>query len=394
MPDLRELLTREAEGLDVPAPPTGDVLSRGKGVRRRRRVVAGAAAVAAAAVVGGAAVLGLGGGSDTDLDTAGMPEPMVGPVFTVGTTLYYGDALDTAEIDDKAVKSIFYTSAGVVVRHGDNSASDGGGPQRFSLVQEDGRVTRLDLVTEDTVHATDSDQPYVAYGENVDGTLEVVLYDVAADREAARVDVGPTSEGWFPVSLDGDTIFVMNGYEGAVKVVDWRTGDVSASEVLSSVWEAHGGYLGDHEDDVPVVRDGRTGEVVLRGPAGGGYFEVSPDGRYAGLVDEEAEMDGEQPGYVVYDIATGSSVTIDGMAFDFGWTPDSDLFKVEDDLVTTCDTATGSCTETEVDLPEGVGEIPMGTTCRSVVGKPGSVCDEPSGPQPPEVRLGGRSYES
>lgn len=394
MPDLHDLLTREADGLDVPAPPTGAVLSRGKGVRRRRRVVTGATAVAASAVVGAAAVLGLVSGSDTDLDTAGMPEPMVGPVFTVGTTLYYGDALDTVEIDDTAVKSIFYTSAGAVVRHGDSSASDGGGPQRFSLVEEDGRVTRLDLVTEDAVHASDSDQPYVAYGENVDGTLQVVLYDVAADREAARVDVGPTSDGWFPVSLDGDTVFVMNGHEGGVQVVDWRTGDVTASDVLSSVWEAHGGYLGDYEGDVPVVRDGRTGEVVLSGPAGGGYFEVSPNGRYAGLVDEEAGMDGEATSYVVYDLATGTSVKIDGYAFDFGWTPDGDLFKVEDDLVTTCDTATGTCTETEVDLPEGVGEVPEAETCRVERGSQEMVCDEPSGPQPPEVRLGGRSYES
>lgn len=393
MPDLHELLTREAEGLDVPVPAAGDVISRGKGVRRRRRIVTGAAGVATAAVVGGAMALTLGGGDNRAADPAGVPEQMVGPVFSVDTTVYYGDQLDSATIDNKAIKSLFYTSAGVVVRHGDNSGSDGGGPQRFSLVEPDGTVSRLGLVTEGAVHASDSDQPYVAYGENVDGTLQVVLYDVVADREAARVDVGPSSDSWFPISVDGDTVFVMNGYEGGVQVVDWRTGDVTASEVLSSVWEAHGGYLGDYEGDVPVVRDGRTGEVVLRGPAGGGYFEVSPDGRYAGLVDEEAELDGEAVDYVVYDIATGSSATIDGFAFDFGWTPDGDLFKVEDDLVTTCDTATGDCAETEVDLPEGVGELPMVGTCRSEVGESGGEC-EPDGPQPPEVRLGGRSYES
>lgn len=393
MPDLHDLLTREAQGLDVPAPPAGDVISRGKAVRRRQRLLAGGATLAMAVVVGGAATLALGG-TDDATDAAGVPASMVGPVFSVDTTVYYGDQLDSATIDDKAIKSLFYTSAGVVVRHGDNSASDGGGEQRFSLVEPDGSVTRLGLVTEEAVHASDSGQPYIAYGENVDGTLQVVLYDVAEDREAARVDVGPTSDDWFPVSVDGDTVFVMNGHEGGVEVVDWRTGEVTGSDVLSSVWEARGGYLGDYEGDVPVVRDGRTGEVVLSGPAGGGYFEVSPDGRYAGLVDEEDEMGGETSAYVVYEIATGSSVAIDGYAFDFGWTPDGDLFKVEDDLVTTCDTATGDCTETEIDLPEGTGELPEGTLCRVGPGSQEEVCDPPSGSAPPVVRLGGRSYEA
>jgi len=367
VPDLPDLLAREAAALDVPAPPTTALLARAKRLRRRHRAVTGAAALATAAVVGGAAALTVGGGTGRGADPAGVPDPLAGPVFTVDTTLYHGAGLDSAAIDDKAVKSLFYTSAGVLVRHGNNPYSDGGGPQRFSLVEPDGTVTRLRLVTEETVHASDPDQPYVAYGENVDGTLQVVVHDVEQDREAARVDVAPTKDDWFPVSIDDGTVFVQNGYDGEVKIVDWHTGEVADSDVLTSVWDVHGGYLGDHDGETPVVRDGRTGEVVLRGEDGG-YFEVSPDGRYAGLVDEESQA-GEDPTFDVYDLATGDSVTIEGFASDFGWTPEGDLFSVDDALVTTCDTDTGSCTEATFDLPKGSGEAP-------------------------EVRLGGRTYES
>jgi hypothetical protein len=389
---LTDLLTAEAGGLDVPAPPAGDILARGKGVRRRRRLATGAAAVVTAAVVGGAAALTLGGGS-SDPEVATVPEPMVGPVFTVDTTVYYGDDLRTAEIDDDAVKSIFYTSAGVLVRHGDNSFSDGGGPQRFSLVAPDGTVSPLGLVTEETVHASDTDQPYVVYGENKDGMLEVVVYDVLADEEAARVVVGETEDNWFPISLDGDTVYVKDGYEGGVFAVDWRSGEATEIDDVSTVWEAHGGYFGDYRDGKPVVVDVRTGDVVLTGPPVG-YFEISPDGRYAGLVDEEGEGGGETTEFVVYDIATGESVSIAGYAFDFGWTPDGDLFEVGPDTVTTCDTATGECAVQAADLPEGIGEIPEAEACRVEEGSQEMVCDQPSGPQPPEVRLGGRTYES
>ena len=65
--------------------------------------------------------------------------------------------------------------------------------------------------------------------ENHDGTLQLVVYDVTADREAARVDVGDaTGSGtFFPVALDGDTAYVQNGYEGGTYAVQWRDGTVS-----------------------------------------------------------------------------------------------------------------------------------------------------------------------
>ena len=71
-----------------------------------------------------------------------------------------------------------------------------------------------------------------------------------------------------------------------------------------------------------------------------GYFDLSPDGRYAQLVNEE----GGGSRFEVYDVATGESVTLDGPPFDWGWTADGDLFKVDENRVTTCDSATGECT--------------------------------------------------
>jgi len=394
---LASLLRDQAGGVAVPDPSTETILARGRRERRKRRGAVALGTAAAVAVVGGGALAtaGLFGG-DGEPDAAAVPDSMVGPVFTIDTTVYYGPELHTAEISDEAVKSLFYTSAGVVVRHGENSESDGGGPQRFSLVRADGKVERLGLVTEGTVHASDSDQPYLAYGENRAGSLEVVVYDVLADAEVARIPVTGTEDNWFPLSIDGANVFVQAGHEGGVHVVDWRRGEAAPSDVLQSVWAANGGRVGDYVGDKPVVRDAVTGEVLVTGPPVG-YFEVSPDGRYAGLVDEEGSRGGETDEYRVYDLATGDHVTFDGYVFDYGWTPDGDLFQLGEDSVTTCDTATGECTETAVDLPEGVGgdaEPQPGDMCE--VNEDGTMggCHVAEGPRPPEVRLGGRAYES
>ena len=89
----------------------------------------------------GGSVVALAGGNDNNAapDPTGSP---VGhnPVFAYGNEVFYDGPRHRSAIDDTAVKSLFYTSAGVVVRHGDNSWSDGGGPQRFSLVTPDGDV--------------------------------------------------------------------------------------------------------------------------------------------------------------------------------------------------------------------------------------------------------------
>lgn len=382
---LHDLLVQEADGLDVPAPRSDDVLSRGRAVRRRRRLVSGAAALATAAVVAGAASLALGGdGGSTQVAS----EPGSQPAFTVGTTLHFGDD-QTATIDDKAVKSIFYTSAGVLVRHGNNSWSDGGGPQRFSLVSTDGSVHPLGLVTEETVHATDPDEPYVVYGENVDGELQLVAYDVTADKEAARVDVAATSEGWFPVALDGGTAYVQDGYDGHVYAVDLQTGEVTKAD-LPTVWEIAGGRAAEGSSGDLRVVDLATGKDVLD-IDGKGYLDLSPDGRYVMLVSQDMGT-GKTPATTeVYDVATGDHVTVEGDGFSWGWTADGALFRVDDGRLTTCDSGTGECAVTDLDLPTaGPQEAPV---CPAREGKQGGVsCEDP--PDPAEVRLGGRTYES
>ncbi len=72
------------------------------------------------------------------------------------------------------------------MRHGDNNWSDGGGPQRFSLVRPDGTVDRIGVTTEETVHSTDATQPYLAYAEETEAGVDVVVRDLRDDSEAAE----------------------------------------------------------------------------------------------------------------------------------------------------------------------------------------------------------------
>ena len=76
------------------------------------------------------------------MDDPGESSALHGATFTVGVTAYLDGGAVTATIDDKAVKSSYYTSVGLLVRHGNNNYSDGGGPQRFSLVTPNGTVKR------------------------------------------------------------------------------------------------------------------------------------------------------------------------------------------------------------------------------------------------------------
>lgn len=340
--DLRTLLRSDVLADEPPLGLTGpETMEAGRRAARRRRTAAlgiGAAG-AAAAVALGAVMLPSTGSGDAASD------PGIGPAFSAGTTVFYGNGDNTAKIDDKAVKSLFYTSAGVLVRHGDNPWSDGGGPQRFSLVAPDGTVTRLRLVSEETVHVTDADQPYVVYGENRDGRLQAVVYDVAADREEARIDVAATEDSWFPVSFDGDSVWLQNGYDGKSYVVDWRTGTVEESDI-SGIASVAGGHAVSGADGASTVIDVATGETLLTG-SGNGYFELSPDGRYATFADEMGR------GFDVYDVSAGEvTSSFDSDVFGWSWTPGGELFKVGKDEVTTCSPSTGECSGQTVDIPE------------------------------------------
>ncbi|MGA8847908.1 MAG: hypothetical protein WB471_14930, partial [Nocardioides sp.] len=305
---LSTLINAEADRLDVPAPQAVEVLARGRRLRRRQGAGAVVAGLAVLAVIGsGLAYLHEQGdqrGAAIDPATAreGSPARGDGAVFTIGTTLYLEGGEISAVIDDKAIKSLYYTSAGVLVRHGDNSSSDSGGPQRFSLVSLDGMVKPLDLVTEEIVHATDPSQPYVVYVQRVDGVATVHVRDVTTDREVASVDLPDADDNYSSPALDGDTVYVRNGRD--VFVVDWRNGEVSSSDTLTSEVVADGHAVGGYGETSTVI-EVATGEVVLTadpGPGSYGYFRLSPNGSSALLAVEYLGGDGEDEGPTrVYD---------------------------------------------------------------------------------------------
>ena len=182
---LSALLHEELDLLDVPPPAAAAVLARGRSLRRRRRAVVALAGVSTAAVVGlGFAVVG-GDGGDRAVDPA-APASGAGPVFSVGAEVYLDGGAIRATVEDTVVKSLYYSSAGVVVRHGENPNSDGGGPQRFSLVAPDGTVSRLGenhfLITTTTAMAAEAE-----VGTGLRGALDIrgeqVVHAVARGAE-------------------------------------------------------------------------------------------------------------------------------------------------------------------------------------------------------------------
>lgn len=356
---LSSLLHAEADQLHVPAPPSAEVIAHGRSLRRRHRVGSGIAVIAAVAVItaGTAAAAGLldDGQRAVEPVPAG-PSTGHGAVFTLGTTVYWDGGTESTQIDDKAIKSTFYTSAGLLVRHGNNNYSDGGGPQRFSLVTEDGTVQAVSVVTEEVVPGIDPAQPYLAYAVVTDGAVEVVVHDVSTDEEVARVPVPDAQKwgGWSapPVALSGDTVYV--GTDDVMRTVDWRTGEVGTTEAVQPGFPdiSGGRAVGSTEDELTVV-DVVSGEVLLTVPRTDfGWLGLSPDGRFATVDTPEGKTD-------VYDVDAGTKVTVDGTAFDYGWSPDGDLFKVVKRHVVTCDTSTGECTTGDLEIPkEGGGMAP------------------------------------
>lgn len=397
---LTTLLRDEAQDLDIPVPPATAVLATGRSLRRRRRLATGVAAAAVLAVAATGAVFTVDQFGDDD--TTGAPGA-TGPgdlAFSVGRAVHLGGADDPVVTLDEDVHSLHYTSEGVVVRTNRNGgASDGSGPEHFTLVRFDGTTSELDVTTEDTVVSTDLDQRFLAYSDvQSDGTAQVVLHDVGTDREAARIDLPGSYErnGWSspPVSLDGDTVYV--GFNDVALEVDWRSADVRESELLGAgmptVYDGHSAVT---EDGAAQVIDVTTGDVLVDVEVEEyGWFILSPDGRFAMMLSE-SERDGEA--FDVYDIETGNHVTIDEAMYDFGWTADGDLFRLEGDELRICDAETGDCsTEPSGVDPETVrapGEPEQGEM---------SICDEngkcrpveSEEPQKLDVRVGGRLYES
>ena len=306
---LSALLHEEAERLDVPMPAAEETLAAGRRVRRRRRATQTVAVVTAVACIGTGATL-LGGGPQRADDGVAEPGPAdpqgqslpsdVGQVFAVGDTVYLQGGGVSARMDEVA-QTLYYTSAGLLVRTNKDGASDGGAPFHFALVSPEGTVSKLGLTLGEVVPSTDPGQPYLAYADAGSGEVQVVVLDVSTDAEVARVDVPgvPDWGGWEapPVALDGEDVFVSS--QTGTQVVNWRTGEVTTNAAVPGGYpDVHGGRAIVRDRREVRIVDARTGSTVLAVPTTGDYalVRLSPDGRLATVVsDRHAGQQGRRP---------------------------------------------------------------------------------------------------
>ena len=367
---LSTLLHDEATRLAVPPPAPDGVLRRGRSLRRRRQLASGLAIAVVAAAVGGTAVAltSYGPGHERLTEPAAPSRYLEGGAFAVGSRIHVAGTDTVARIPGK-VKALYYTSAGVVVRHGTDSNTDAPGPSKYSLVTPAGLIRALDLELGDRVPSTEPGAPYLAYADADAGGWAVVVRDVSTDTEVARVHVDGsfTPDGWAapPVALSGDTVYV--ALDDRNVAVDWETGKVGTQESLAPGYfgVTGGRVISTDKDSTIRVVDLATGKELLTYPGDHfAYVTLSPDGRYAKVVlqDESAAIEppdvGEEDGFQVFDLETGKRTTFHRPAWDLGWTPDGHLLGATDSEVTLCAADTGTCTTTEAD--NGSGPIKLG----------------------------------
>jgi hypothetical protein len=356
---LSTLLHDEATALDVPPPTTAEILTRGHGLKRRRRATYGAVGLALAAVVTTGVVLGTGGDGPSrasDLPAASTAE-LEGWAAASGSTVELGNGT-TVRVDG-TVKSVYYTSAGVLVRTGAEATTDAA-DSTYTLIDADGRTTDFSLDLGDRVPGTDPTQPYLAYAEPTGrpDAWNVVVRDVRTGEILATVPIDGefTWGGWVapPVALSGSHLYV--GMDDATLDVSWAQGTVEPSSVLppSRMPTVAGGReVLEERNGAARVVDVTTGEVLLRSDDPDLLLSLSPDGRHAIAVpwrtcDESGECVYDKPSAVVYGIESGQQIAIDVRDGSYGWTPNGDLLRVDADSVDVCDPDTNVCHSTPV----------------------------------------------
>ena len=152
---LNQLLHDEADRLDIPPVAAGEVLGRGRVLRRRRTFAKAGAAAAVLAVVGGITVAVTNGGDNDRAIEPAAPTANV-PAFGFESTIYVGEL--TASVPE-TTHSLYYTSEGVLVRSNPNEGgSDGSGPESLTLVRYDGSTTDLGDIPEGVGPATDPEK--------------------------------------------------------------------------------------------------------------------------------------------------------------------------------------------------------------------------------------------
>ena len=407
---LRALLREQADGLVPPAPDSRKILREGRALRRRRPVGTG---LATAAAVGGIIAGGLALLPDAD-----VLRPKVGQAFaaqhptaayreygafSVGSTVFVGNMRVSF---DAKVKSLYYTSEGVLVRMGREANLEPGGPSRYALIEPDGSTRGISLPITERVPGTDPDSPYVTYATPAEegplvercfdgvGTLQdggeperqchsaheprrydLVAVDLRTGREAHRATYQGTFTwgGWEapPVTTHGDAMWAL--FDDGWVEYDWAAGKTRlVPHTKGSAFEAAGGvYLVEKPASGATVHDFRTGEELLEiPPTTQPVFRLSPNGAsvrvegYAEYGDDDVLIEAPGPSRFVH-VGSGKELPIPGDRL-LGWTPEGDALAVdpEADRISVCDADTGRCHDVSVEIPEG------------------------------PVKLGGKSYES
>lgn len=359
---LTALLNREAETLEVPPPNTPALLTAGRRAVRRRRGWHAAAGltVAAGLVAGGVTALDLRDqGRASDLAPASAAQ-LDGWAVASGSTVLLGNGREV-EVPGK-VKSLYYTSAGVLVRSGASSTTDAP-DSTYALVDESGDVTDFSLELGDRVPGTDPGQPFLVYADATSRAdkWNVVVRDVRTGEVTRTIPVTGafTWGGWVapPVALSGSHVYV--GMDGATLDVDLTTGGVSEAAHLpaSTMPTVTAGreVVEDRGDRGASVVDVATGEALLRVPGSERIVTLAPGAAHAISVSyrtctEDGECRYDEPLAEVFDLAAGTSSRVDVSDASYGWTPGGYLLRVDDDSVDVCDPGSDECFSTPVEV--------------------------------------------
>jgi hypothetical protein len=360
---LKSLLHAEVETIEIPPAPTGEILGAGRRLRRRRTgTIWGAAALTVAVVAGGAAVARTGGDGSADAPVTGTPAaPSPGTLaYSLDDMVYVVEdgRLTTGVQMPEVAQTLYYTSAGILVRTNKDGSSDGGAPFHFRLVQPDGTVSPVNVTLGDVVPSTDPSQPYLAYATQAGGRVQVVVHDVVSGHDLATVDVPGafTWGGWEapPVALSGDQVYV--GTDAHTTVVNWRTGEATTTDSLpdEQLPEVSGGRTltvpapgsTSGSQATEQVVDVTSGKVLLEIPVGRfDQVSLSPDGRFAMVVREAI---GPPVRVTVYDVDSAASVRLPDSVSGYSWTSGGDLFSVQGDRLDLCSPTSGTCETTTI----------------------------------------------
>lgn len=363
---ITALLQEEADDLAVPAIDAGEIIADGRRMRRRRSAlqIIGAGAVVGVIAAGAVTWTGLRDSDEPRATSPGGIDELSGWAIATGGTIKLQGA-GPVEVDGQ-VKSLYYTSEGVLVRAGKSPYTDVPGGSHYSVLNDDGQLTDLGLTLGDQTPATDPDEPYVAYSEPGSGEAKwtIRLVDVRTGEVAHSVsfDGAFTWAGWDapPISLDGDHVYA--GMDEATLDINWRDGsittarglpretapDVRNGKMLMQTWAVPDGEQSQPVSEAFVVdvASGDRQDVPI--DLDQGFASLSPDGTEL-LIESSSSAS-------LYDLATGESTELPRVkSVGTGWTPGGGTLQVGKKDLTICGRTDASygCQSRPLDRPDG-----------------------------------------